>query len=111
MIRQPVCKPLPGLSCQKKRRISHINRRCVIAVLIALGSFGPATALGGYSGTRSSATVAAFERATRPGRAPIWSRGTDPPDARRDPSGEDRAVDQLYEKLMRESVRVLNGDK
>jgi hypothetical protein len=104
MIRQPMCKPLPGLSCQRTRKIFHIGRRCVITVLITLGTFGPATALGG-----SFATVAVFSRATLSGRPPISSRRTDPPDARPNPSGEDRLVDQLYEKLMRESARVLNG--
>ena len=109
MIRQPVSKPLPGSYCQRTRRISDIRRRCVIAVLITLGTFGPATALGGYSTTRSVATVAVFSRATRPHRPPISSRPTDPPDARPDFSEEVGFVDQLYEKLMRESARMLNG--
>jgi hypothetical protein len=108
MILQPVYKPLAGLSRQKARKIFDISRLCVIAILIGLGTFGPATALGGHSRTRSFATVAVFSHATPPSRPPISSRRTDPPDARPDPSAEDRFVDQLYEKLMRESARVLN---
>jgi hypothetical protein len=53
--------------------------------------------------------VTGFSDATRPGRLPISSQWTDPPDVRPDPSGEVPVVDQLYEKLMRESARVLNG--
>jgi hypothetical protein len=109
MILQPVCKPLPGLSCQKATKIFHISRRCVIAVFLTLGTFGPTTALGGYSETRSFATVTVFSHATRPGRPPISARRTDPPDARPDPSGEDGVVDHLYDEIMRESARVLNG--
>jgi hypothetical protein len=48
MLRQPVCKSRPGLFCQKTRSIFHISRRCVLAVVITLGTFGPTTALGGY---------------------------------------------------------------
>jgi hypothetical protein len=81
----------------------------VIAVLITLGTFGPATAMGGYSATRSVATVAVFSQATRPHRAPISSRPTDPPNARPDLYEEDRFVHRLYEKLMRESAEMLNG--
>jgi len=105
---QRVSNLLPGLSCQKARKIFHISRRCVTAILITLGTWGPTTALGGSSATRGFATVAVFSHATRPGQSPMLSRRTDPPDVRPDPSGEDRIVDQLYEKLMRESTRVLN---
>jgi hypothetical protein len=108
MLRQPVCKPFPGVFCQKTRRILRISRRSVIAVVITLGTFGPTTALGGNSATRSFATVAVFSQATRPGRTPISSRRTDPPDGRPDPFAEGRVVDQLYETLMRESARVLD---
>jgi hypothetical protein len=109
MIWQSVRKPLPGLSWQKTRKVFHISQRGVIAVAISLGIFGPATALGGNSATRSFATVAAFSHATGTGRPPISSRSTDPPDARPDPVGEARVVDQLYEKLMGECARVLNA--
>ncbi|MBV8736806.1 MAG: hypothetical protein JO007_06035 [Alphaproteobacteria bacterium] len=105
---QPVGKPLPRLSRQQTREILRISQRCVSAILIALATFRPATALGGYFATRSFATVAVFSHAMRPGRPPISSRRTDPPDARPDPFAEGRVVDQLYEKLMRESARVLN---
>ena len=108
MIIAAVDKPLPGLSCEKPRKIFRISRRCAIALLIALGTFGPTTALGGYSATRSFATAAVFPRAARPGRPPISSRQTDPPDVRPNPTRKDRAVDQLYEELIRESGRVLN---
>jgi hypothetical protein len=108
MFQQPVRKPLPGLACQTARKIFHISRRCMIAVLITLGTFGPATALGGNSATRSFATVAVFSDSAGHGQPPISSRRTDPPDARPDPSADGRLVDQLYEKLMRESARVLN---
>jgi hypothetical protein len=103
---QPFTKPLSGLSCQKTSKSFRISRRCAIAVLITLGTFGPKTALGGDPATRS---LAVFSHATRPGRPPISSRPTDPPEARPDPSNEARFVDQLYEKLMRESARVLNA--
>ena len=109
MIIEALSNALPGVSCQRTKKIFHISRRCVIAVVITLGTFGPTTALGGYSAARSVATVAVFSHATRPGRPPISSRWINPPDARPDPSGEERVVDQLYEKLMRECARVLNG--
>jgi hypothetical protein len=109
MIQQRVYKPPHGLSCQKTRKISPTSRRCVIAVLITLCTFGPTTALGSDSGTRSFATVAVYSHGTHLGRPPVSSRWTDPADARPDPSGEDHVVYQLYEKLMRESARVLNG--
>jgi hypothetical protein len=108
MIFEAVGKPVPVLSRQKARKIFRISRRCVIAVLIALGTFGPMTALGGNSAARSFATAAVSPRATRPGRPPISSRQTDPPDVRPNPTRKDRAVDQLYEELIRESGRVLN---
>ena len=103
-----VSKPLPGLSCKKTRKIFLISRRSVIAVMITLGGFGPTTALRSYSATRARSTVAVFSPATRHSRPPILSQWTNPPDARPDPSGEGRVVDQLYEKLMGESARVLN---
>jgi hypothetical protein len=71
MLRQPVCKPLPGLLCQKTRKIFRISGRCVIAVVITLGIFGPTTALGGYSLTRSVATVAVFSHGTQSRRPPV----------------------------------------
>jgi hypothetical protein len=109
MLRQPVCKPLHGLFWQKTRKIFSFSRRCVMAVVITLGTFGPTTAFGGYSLTRSATTVAVFSHATRSGRPPVSLRRRDPPDAQPDPSEEEgRFVDQLYEKLIRESARVLN---
>jgi len=92
MLRKPVCKLLPGLSYQKTRKIFHISQRCVIAAVITLCNL-PTTALGGYSATRSFATVAVFSHATRPSWPPMSSLRTDPPDARPDPSGEDGVVD------------------
>jgi hypothetical protein len=109
MIMPPVIKPLDGSSL--KTKMSRVSRRCVIAVLIALGTFGPTTVLGAYSATRSSARVAVLSPPPRPGRQPISPRPIDPPHARPDPSWADRVVDQLYEKLMPESARVLNGYK
>ncbi len=103
---EAVSKSLPGLPYQKSREIFWFNRRCIIAVLIALGAFGPKTALGGNSATRPVDTVAVFSHPTRPGRPSISARPTDP---RPDPSQEDRFVNQLYENLMRESARVLNA--
>jgi hypothetical protein len=108
MIRQPVCRPLSGLSCQRLKKIFSISRRSMIAAIISLSTFAPTTALGGHSATRSLASVANFSDAMRPGRPPISPQLTDPPDARPDPFGEDRVVNQLYEKLMRDSGRVLN---
>ena len=109
MLRQPVCKPRPGLFCQDTREIFRISWRCAIALVITLGTFGPATALGGNSETGSLATMAVFSHTTRPGRPPIWSQRTHSPDARPDPLGDDRVVDQLYEHLIRDCTRVLNG--
>jgi hypothetical protein len=86
----------------------RVSRRCAIAALIALGSFGPTTVLGAYTATRSSATVAILSPPTRPDRQPISPRRVDPPDAHPNPSEDVRAIDQLYDKLMRDSARVLN---
>jgi hypothetical protein len=109
MIWQPDCNPLPGLSRQTTGKIFHISRRCVIAVLISLETFGPTTALGAHRATRASATVTVLSPPPQPGRPTGSSPQTDPPDMRLDPSAEHRVVDRLYEKLMWESARVLNG--
>jgi hypothetical protein len=106
MIMPLVTKPLRGSSFRMKT--FHISRRCVIAVLIALGTFGPTTVLGAYPATRSSATAAILSPSTRPDRQPISPRWIDPPDPRSDPSGYGRTIDQLYDKLILESARVLN---
>jgi hypothetical protein len=106
MIVTPVTKPLRGLSF--KMKIFRASRRCVITILIALGTFGPTTVLGAYTATRSSATLAVLSPPPRPGRQPISPRRIDRPDARPDPSGDHRIVDRLYDQLMRESARVLN---
>jgi hypothetical protein len=99
----------PGFSCQKARKISDIGRRGVIAVAITLGTLGPTAARGGSPATRSLATVAVFSHATRAGPSPISPRPTDRSDARPDPAGEARVVDQLYARLMGECARVLNA--
>jgi hypothetical protein len=108
MIMRAVSKLLPGVPRQKTGKIFRISRGCGIAVLVTLGTFGPATEAGAHSATRSATTVALLSQPPRPDRPPISSRRIDPPDARPDPSVEDRFVDQLYEKLMQESARVLN---
>jgi hypothetical protein len=89
-------------------KIFHIGRRCVIAAVITLGAFEPATALGGNPAARSVATTAVFAPAARPGRPPISSQRTDSFDVRPGPSREGRVIDQLYEELMRKSARVLD---
>jgi hypothetical protein len=106
MIMPPVTKPLHGSSF--KTKIFRASRRSVIAVLIALGTFGPTTVLGAHSATRSSATVAVLSTPTRPHRQPISPRRNDAPDAHPDPSRDARIIDQLYDQLMRESARVLS---
>jgi hypothetical protein len=108
MVRQLVNRPRPGLSCEQTKKIFHLSRGCVIAIVMTLGTFGPTTALGGDSATRSFATAVVFSHATRTARPPISSPQADPPEARPDPSGEGHVVDQLYEKLMGECARVLN---
>jgi hypothetical protein len=108
MLARSVAKTLPGLSYPKTRRIFRISRRCGIAVFVTLGTFGPSTALAAHSATRSPAAVVASSQATQPGRQSILSRRIDSPDARPDPFGEDRIVDQLYARLMQESARVLH---
>jgi hypothetical protein len=108
MLRQPVCRPRSGLFCQETGKIFHNSRLCVIAIAMTLSTLGTTTALGGYSATRSYATVAALSHAMRAGRPPISSQRTDPPDARPDPSEAGRVVDQLYQKLMRDSAQMLN---
>jgi hypothetical protein len=102
-------QPLAGLSCEKTRKIFHLSRICVIGVLITFGTVDPTAALGGDSGTRSFARVAALSHATRLGRPPISLRRIDTPDAHADLSDDGRVVDQLYKELMRESARVLNA--
>jgi hypothetical protein len=106
MIMPLVTKPLHGSSFKVK--LFRVSRRCVIAVLVALGAFGPTTVFGAYSATRSFATVAVLSPPTRPDPQPISSRRIDPPDARPDPSGYGRIIDRLYDQLMRDSARVLN---
>jgi hypothetical protein len=107
MILQPVRKLLP--TGETTRNIFQISRRCLIGVLITFGTLGPTTALGGDAGTRSFAKVAIFSHAARLSRPSNPLRPIDPPDTRPDPSGDDRAVNQLYQQLMRESARVLNS--
>ena len=107
MIIEALSRPLPGLSCRKTRKILHISRGSVIA-LATLGAFGPTTAPGGYSATTAIAKAAVFSHPTGPRRPPVSSQWTDPPDAHPDSSRVDRVVDQLYEKLMRESARALD---
>jgi hypothetical protein len=106
MVMPPVTKPLHGSSF--KMKMFHVSRRCAIAVSIGLGTFGPTTVLGAHSATRSSAIVAVLSPPTRPYRQPISPRRIDLPDAHPNLSGDVRAIDRLYDELMRESARVLN---
>jgi hypothetical protein len=106
MIMTPVTNSLHGSSF--KIKIFRVSRRYVIAVLITLGTFGPTTVLGAYSATRSSATLTVLSPPTRTDRQPISPRRIHRPDARPDPFGDHRIVDQLYHQLLQESARMLN---
>jgi hypothetical protein len=108
VIIEAVTKRLAGLSWRRTENIFRISRRGAAAVLIMLGTPGPTAALGGYSATRSSISVAVFSHPTRPDRQRMSPRWTDPSDGFPTPSGEDRVLDQFHENLTRETARVLN---